>query len=64
VIHDGLCHGPETSGKGVSESIMVKKKGGSSRVERDAGTGRYVPKGTERKHPDQTVTEPRKPKRK
>jgi len=38
------------------------KKGG--RIERDAGTGKYVKKGTEQKHPKTTVTEPQKPKKK
>ena len=27
------------------------------RKERDAGTGRYVPKGTDKKKPNRTVTE-------
>ena len=44
--------------------IMAKKSGGSGRVERDAGSGRYVPKGTEKRRPSQTVTEPQKPKKK
>lgn len=43
------------------EETMMAKKGGSDRIERDAGTGRYVPTGTEKKHPKTTVTEPRKP---
>jgi len=43
---------------------MAKKSGGSGRVERDAGSGRYVPKGTEKRRPSQTVTEPQKPKKK
>jgi len=38
-----------------------KKGGGSGRNERDAGTGRYVERGTDKKHPGTTVTEPRKP---
>ena len=42
--------------------MPTKKSGGSGRSERDAGTGRYVDKGTEKKHPNTTVTEPRKPK--
>ena len=37
---------------------MPKKK--SSRTERDAGSGRFVPGGTERKRPEETVTEPPK----
>ena len=41
-----------------------KKTGGSERDERDAGTGRYVKEGTEKKHPKTTVTEPRKPRKK
>jgi len=41
----------------------MSKKGSSGRIERDAGSGRYVPKGTEVKHPKTTVTEPRKPKK-
>ena len=36
---------------------MPKK---SSRNERDAGTGRYVKSGTEKRRPNRTVTEPRK----
>ena len=40
----------------------MAKKGNPGRDERDAGSGRYVPKGTEKKHPTKTVTEPRKPK--
>jgi len=43
--------------------MPTKKSGGSDRVERDAGTGRYVPDGTEKKKPGTTVTEPRKPKK-
>ena len=43
---------------------MAKKSGGSGRVERDAGSGRYVPNGTEKRRPGQTVTEPRKPRKK
>ena len=43
---------------------MAGKKGGSSRVERDAKTGEFRKTGTEKKHPGTTVTEPRKPKRK
>jgi hypothetical protein len=42
---------------------MPGKKGSSGRVERDAKTGEYVKTGTEKKHPDTTVTEPRKPKK-
>ena len=37
-----------------------KSSGKSGRNERDAGTGRYVPSGTEKKKPNTTVTEPRK----
>jgi len=44
--------------------MAPKKSGGSGRNERDAGTGRYVDKGTEKKHPGTTVTEPRKPSKK
>lgn len=40
-----------------------KKKGDGKRIERDAGTGRYVPTGTEKQKPKTTVTEPREPKR-
>jgi hypothetical protein len=40
-----------------------KKSSGSSRTERDAGSGKYVKTGTEKKHPSRTVTEPRKPKK-
>jgi hypothetical protein len=36
------------------------KKNG--RNERDSGSGRFVPKGTEKKNPKTTVTEPRKKK--
>ncbi len=42
----------------------MAKKGSSGRNERDAGSGRYVPKGTEKKRPGTTVTEPRKPGKK
>jgi hypothetical protein len=42
---------------------MARKKPG--RIERDAGTGKYVPTGTEKRKPGSTVTEPRKsPKKK
>ncbi len=37
-----------------------KPSGKSGRNERDAGSGRYVPSGTEKKKPNTTVTEPRK----
>jgi hypothetical protein len=43
---------------------MANKKGGSNRNERDAKTGEYVKTGTEKKHPEKTVTEPRKPTKK
>jgi len=42
----------------------MSKKGSSDRIERDVGSGEFVKKGTERKHPTTTVTEPRKPKKK
>jgi|GEM_PF-6156754 len=42
----------------------MAKKTGSKRIERDAGSGKYVRTGTEEKRPDKTVTEPRKPKKK
>lgn len=41
--------------------MAAKKSGG--RIERDAGSGKYVKSGTEQKHPKTTVTEPR-PKKK
>ena len=41
---------------------MAAKK--PSRIERDAGSGKYVPTGTERRKPSTTVTEPRKPPKK
>jgi len=34
------------------------------RIERNAGTGRFVPTGTEKRKPNETVTEPRKPSKK
>jgi hypothetical protein len=40
---------------------MAKK---TTRIERNAGTGKFVPTGTEKKKPGQTVTEPRKPSKK
>ena len=40
--------------------MSKKSKRKSKRIERDALTGRYVPKGTEKKRPARTVTEPRK----
>lgn len=41
------------------------KKASGGRIERNAGTGKFVKTGTERKHPGTTVTEPRKsPKKK
>jgi hypothetical protein len=40
----------------ISGEEMAKK---SSRIERDAGTGKYVPSGTEKRKPSSTVTEPR-----
>ena len=42
--------------------MATKPTGKSGRDERDAGSGRYVPKGTEKKNPKGTVTEPRKKK--
>jgi hypothetical protein len=44
--------------------MPTKKGGGTGRNERDAGTGRYVDKGTEKKRPSTTATEPRKPSKK
>jgi hypothetical protein len=42
---------------------MTAKK--PNRIERDAGSGKYVPTGTEKRKPSTTVTEPRKtPKKK
>jgi len=41
-----------------------KKSSGSTRVERSAGTGRYVKSGTEKRKPRETVTEPRRPRKK
>jgi hypothetical protein len=41
---------------------MATKKSSATRVERDAGSGKYVKTGTEKKHPTTTVTEPRKKK--
>jgi hypothetical protein len=41
---------------------MAAKKNGSARIERDAKTREYVKTGTEKRRPERTVTEPRKPK--
>ena len=35
-----------------------KPKPAPKRLERDAGTGQYVKKGTEKRRPTRTVTEP------
>lgn len=39
-----------------------KSKPNPPRKERDAGSGRYVPTGTEKKNPKTTVTEPSRKK--
>ena len=41
---------------------MPTKSKKNDRNERNAGSGRFVPKGTEKTHPKTTVTEPRKKK--
>lgn len=52
-----------TNIEGGERTSMATKKGGSGRDEREVGGGRYVPKGTEKKQPEKTVTEPRKPRK-
>jgi hypothetical protein len=45
----------------IMGGIMPSKPSGKpGRNERDAGTGKWVPGGTEKKYPKTTVTEPRK----
>lgn len=39
--------------------VIIRKKTTTTRIERDAGSGRFEKTGTEEKRPKTTVTEPR-----
>ena len=42
--------------------VIIRKKTTSTRIERDAGSGRFEKTGTESQRPKTTVTEPRNKK--